>query len=181
MEVKCSTELKELIFRSRKPKRGKAADLTIPPNPDVVEVDGKMVSPVKGEIKPVEPGVPETTGSTQSPGVPETSAPLQGSSLGLKNLDHSGNADHSGKLGSLGNSDASGTISGPEKPGNAENSDVPGNVEGKLGTPIITQVTSIAQGNAGAPEKPEALGKPSGLGNSGGGVPSAVEPIVIDD
>ena len=84
MEVKCSTELKELIFRSRKPKRGKAADLTIPPNPDVVEVDGKMVSPVKGEIKPVEPGVPETTGSTQSPGVPETSAPLQGSSLGLK-------------------------------------------------------------------------------------------------
>ena len=59
MEVKCPAELRDLVYRTRKPRKAKERTPTgVPTKPDHILSDGKKASPVKNEVaEPVDPRV----------------------------------------------------------------------------------------------------------------------------
>lgn len=209
MEVKCSPELRDLIFRTRKPKKGNKekplpTEPTATSKPDIARADGKMPLPAKNDLKVVEPektGVPKTTGIVVLDG-PEK-AVLLGTPLGLPVPGDSSSQDKpedSGGLGNLGNAvvpgkavtpesglgkaDGEGKLDVPGDSGGLENTGGLGNGGGPGSAGEAENAGGLGStggaGNAGGPGNAVEPMKVSGAGNSGGGS-NVVEPIVIDD
>lgn len=68
MEVKCPPELRELVYRSRKPRKNKDKSPTRPSTkPDHIVSDGKATSSIKNELKVPEVGTPRIDVNDEKP------------------------------------------------------------------------------------------------------------------